>query len=187
MTAFEGLTNQFLIAMPSLGDPNFERTVTLICQHDANGALGVVINRPTQLTLGDVFLQLDLPADNVAEPESPIFNGGPVHTERGLVLHSNSGNWDSSLKVSDELSLTTSRDILEAMANNKGPKQSLMVLGYAGWGEGQLESEIRQNSWLSGPADNDIIFKTPTEDRWTKAAEQLGVDLTLMSSQVGHA
>ncbi len=187
MGGFHGLTNQFLIAMPSLADPNFERTVTLICQHDENGALGIVINRPTQLTLDDVFQQLDLPAKNIDQPDSLIFNGGPVHTERGLVLHSTQGDWDSSLQISDDLTLTTSRDILEAIADNKGPKRCLMALGYAGWGEGQLESEMRQNAWLSGPADENIIFQTPVEDRWTLAAQRLGIDLSLMSSQVGHA
>lgn len=187
MSAFEGLTNQFLIAMPELADPNFERTVTLICQHDENGALGIVINRPTQLTLGDVFQQLDLPADKIEKPDSLIFNGGPVHIERGLVLHNTRGEWDSSLQVSDDLTLTTSRDVLEAMATNQGPEKCLMALGYAGWGGGQLENEMRQNAWLSGPADEDIIFQIPVADRWTKAAQQLGVDLSLISSQVGHA
>lgn len=187
MRAFQSLTNQFLIAMPALADPNFVRTVTLICQHTEEGALGVVVNRTTDLRLGDVLAQLDLPEDRVRDPDTPVHYGGPVQTERGLILHETLGSWESTLAIGDSLGLTTSRDILEAIAENRGPEESLLALGYAGWSAGQLEREITENAWLSGPADNDIIFRTPMDERWPRAAALLGVDLTMMSREAGHA
>jgi len=182
-----GLSNQFLIAMPALADPNFEKTVTLICQHNEHGALGIVINRTTDLTLGDILSQLDIPHEEMRNAGNPIYNGGPVGTEQGLILHEPTMEWDSTLKVSADLALTTSRDILVAMAENRGPRRSLLALGYAGWSGGQLEHEMKQNAWLSGPVDQDIIFEAPVEQRWTRAAASMGVDLSLLSSQAGHA
>lgn len=187
MTDFESLENQFLIAMPMLADPNFEKTVTLICQHTENGALGVVINRTTNLKVSEVLEQLSLPVDRLNNPDMPVYIGGPVQTERGLILHDDMGDWDSTLSVSDTLCLTTSKDILEAIAENRGPENCLLALGYAGWGNGQLEREISENAWLSGPVDNDIIFHTPVDERWLKAAEFLGVDIALLSTRAGHA
>ena len=187
MSAIPSLANHFLIAMPTLADPNFERTVTLICQHNADGALGVVFNRTTNLVLADIFTQLELPNDKTERADEPVYHGGPVQTECGLILHDGDREWDATLQVGDSLSLTTSRDILEALATNEGPEHCLMALGYAGWGSGQLEREITENAWLSGPAKFDIIFSTPIEKRWTQAAASMGVDLTTMSREAGHA
>ena len=152
---YPGLVNQFLIAMPELQDPNFSRTVTLICQHDANGALGVVINRPMeQLTLQDILDQFDLSSPASDSPiGAPVYLGGPVQQQLGLVLHEGIGEWGSTLKISDELGLTSSRDILESMSTAQGPNHALLTLGYAGWGAGQLEDEIQDNAWLSVEAD----------------------------------
>ena len=187
MSDFVSLENHFLIAMPMLADPNFEKTVTLICQHNDKGALGVVINRTTNLKVSEVLEQLSLPGNHLNNPNMLVHFGGPVQTERGLILHDQVGDWDSTLPVSDSLCLTTSKDILEAISENKGPKNCLLALGYAGWGDGQLEREISENAWLSGPADNDIIFHTPIEERWPNAAKLLGVDLAMLSTGAGHA
>ena len=187
--AFQSLGNQFLIAMPELEDPNFFRTVTLICQHDENGALGVIINRTVgSLSINDVLRQFSLP-----KPESghlghqPIYVGGPVHNELGLVLHRGLGDWQSTLKVGGQLGLTSSRDVLEAIAHSGGPEDCLLVLGYAGWGAGQLDFEIQQNAWLTVPADPRIIFEVDVEQRWAQAATSLGVDITTLNAGAGHA
>jgi len=187
--AFQSLSNQFLIAMPELEDPNFSRTVTLICQHDEDGALGVIINRTVDsLSVNDVLNQFSLP-----KPESgsighqPIYVGGPVHNELGLVLHQGLGDWQSTLKVGSQLGLTSSRDVLEAIAHSAGPDDCLLVLGYAGWGAGQLDFEIRQNAWLTVPADLKIIFEVEVGQRWVQAATSLGVDITTLSAGAGHA
>lgn len=187
MGELHSLTNHFLIAMPTLADPNFVRTVTLICEHNDDGALGIVINRTTNLTLANVLAQLDLPSDHLENPNTPVYYGGPVQTERGLILHETVGRWESTLPVGDSLGLTTSHDILEAMAESRGPQSSMLALGYAGWSAGQLEREIKENAWLSGPADNDIIFRTPVEERWASAAALLGIDLAMLSREAGHA
>lgn len=187
MRPSESLANQFLIAMPTLMDPNFVRTVTLICQHSEEGALGVVINRTTTLTVREVLDQLSVPRDQIKNPNAPVFFGGPVQTERGLILHEGIGEWESTLPINDTLGLTTSKDILEAIAENRGPSNCMLALGYAGWGSGQLEREIRENAWLSGPANNDIIFQTPVDERWPRAAELVGVDITMLSGEAGHA
>ena len=183
------LTNHFLVSMPQLKDDNFNRTVTLVCQHDSNGALGVIINRFSGHTFADIFMQLDI---KVSDPENavlPIFDGGPVHQEYGLVIHSNESekHWESTLKIGVDLSLTSSRDILEDIARNNGPKRALMTLGYAGWGPGQLENEIKANSWLCTPVEPDIVFATDIECKWTQAAELIGVDYSKLTTQVGHA
>lgn len=187
MSDFVSLENNFLIAMPMLADPNFEKTVTLICQHSDKGALGVVINRTTNLKVSEVLEQLSLPGNRLNNPNMLVHFGGPVQTERGLILHDEAGDWDSTLPVSDSLCLTTSKDILEAISENKGPENCLLALGYAGWGDGQLERELSENTWLSGPADNDIIFHTPIEERWPSAAALLGVDIAMLSTAAGHA
>lgn len=182
------LHNQFLVAMPSLADPNFAQTVTLICEHNARGALGIVLNRPLSMRLGDVFEQLDLPRHDQSGADQRILRGGPVQGDRGFVLHVPKGEWDSTLKVSDSLHVTTSRDILVAMAGGQGPRQTVMALGYAGWEAGQLEDEIRSNAWLNVPADDSsIIFDVPFEQRWHAAARLLGVDLGRISASAGHA
>ena len=181
------LTNQFLIAMPTLEDPNFHRTVTYMCAHSEEGAMGIVINRPTDLKLADVLGQMSIHASNAAVNDIAVLQGGPVCRERGFVLHQPAGNWDSTLKVSDEIGIATSRDILSEIAEGRGPEQSLVALGYAGWGAGQLEQEVLNNAWLSGPISASILFDLPYEERWASAARLLGADPARLSAQVGHA
>ena len=187
MTDLVSLANHFLIAMPSLADANFARSVTLICEHSDEGAMGIVINRVTDLHLGDIFEQLDIEPDKATNSESAVYLGGPVQNNRGFVLHEPLGNWESTLTVTDKFGVSTSRDILEAIAQNRGPEKFLVALGYAGWGAGQLEREISENSWLSGPASRSIIFDLPVEQRWKAAAQLVGVDLTTLSGEAGHA
>jgi putative transcriptional regulator len=187
MNSSTDLTNQFLIAMPSLQDMNFSQTVTYICEHNEEGAMGIVVNRPTNLLLHDILEQLEINDINLEAREESIYIGGPVQPERGFVLHHDDSSWDSTLKVTSELSVTTSRDILESIAAGRGPNSHLVALGYAGWDSGQLEEEISANSWLNGPADTQIIFSTPPELRWKAAAKLLGVDMDLISGDAGHA
>jgi len=181
------LTNHFLIAMPSLEDGNFSQSVTYICEHDENGALGITINRPSDIGLAEIFSQLQLSAASDHIINQTVLFGGPVQMDRGFILHSPVGNWNSSLKVTENIAVTTSQDIMEAIAKNEGPENSIIALGYAGWGPGQLELEISENSWLSCPASEDILFHTPIEKRWQAAALLLGIDLQLLSNQTGHA
>ncbi|MEW6646712.1 MAG: YqgE/AlgH family protein [Pseudomonadota bacterium] len=187
MTETASLRNHFLIAMPQLADPNFSHTVTYICEHNAEGALGIVINRPLDLTLGEVLQHMQIEPGERVDTAAPVFSGGPVQTERGFVLHRPVGAWTSTLPVTADIALTTSRDIMNAIGHGEGPQQFLLALGYAGWGAGQLEQEITQNAWLSGPADPAILFDLPVEERWGAAAALIGVDLTLLSSEAGHA
>ena len=181
------LTNQFLVAMPTLEDPNFRESVTLICEHNERGALGIIINRPMNVVLDDVLKQLDLTARDLTTGAASVYMGGPVQPERGFVIHSPQGEWEATLKVGDNLGVTTSRDVLAALAVGSGPKQVFVALGYSGWSAGQLEEELKSNSWLSVPADAGIIFDTPAEQRWQAAARLLGVDLSLLSGDAGHA
>lgn len=181
------LTNHFLIAMPTLEDRNFYRTVTFVCEHSAEGAMGIVVNRTTDLRLGDVLEQLDIATDDPALAQQPVYTGGPVQGNRGFVLHEPLGHWESTLPVTDTLGVSTSRDILAAIAEHRGPDRWLIALGYAGWGAGQLEREMAENSWLSGPANREILFELPLESRWTAAAGLVGVDLAMLSPQAGHA
>jgi len=181
------LRNHFLIAMPQLADPNFSHTVTYICEHNAEGALGIVINRPLEITLGDVLQHMQIQPGEHVDTAAPIYGGGPVQTERGFVLHRPVGAWTSTLPVTADIALTTSRDIMTAIGHGEGPRDFLLALGYAGWGAGQLEEEMAQNAWLSGPADPAILFDLPVEERWGAAAALIGVDLTLLSSETGHA
>jgi putative transcriptional regulator len=181
------LTNHFLIAMPGLQDPNFARTVTYICEHTEQGAMGIVINRPLEVTLGELFAQLDIASDRPGVRETPVFQGGPVQMDRGFVLHTAGPAFDSTLSITPDISVTTSRDVLEAIASGEGPDQTLIALGYAGWGSGQLEQEMSANSWLNGPASRDIIFRMEPGARWKAAAQLLGVDLNLLSGEAGHA
>jgi putative transcriptional regulator len=183
----EFLNNQFLIAMPGMNDPNFAQTVTLVCEHSPQGALGIIINRPLTMTLGEVFAQLGLDSTHSRVSESPVLQGGPVQTDRGFVLHSPGTNWESTLAVSDWLHLTTSRDILDALARGEGPPVALMALGYAGWDAGQLEAEVAQNAWLTVPAEGRIVFETALDERWEAACQLLGVNLLHLSSDAGHA
>jgi putative transcriptional regulator len=187
MTTTSSLSNHFLIAMPALADPNFHHTTTYICEHDEDGALGVVINRPLSMRLGEILEHMDIrhaPEDILTRP---VYMGGPVQSDRGFVLHEPIGDWEATLQVTDKIGITSSRDILQAIAEGTGPEKSIVTLGYAGWGAGQLEQEIADNAWLSGPADSHIVFDIPSEQRWEAAAASLGVDLNLLSSDAGHA
>ena len=181
------LGNHFLIAMPNLADPNFFHTVTYLCEHNAEGALGIVINRPLNITLREIFQHMDLEPATDTIGDQPVYLGGPVQQDRGFVLHRPLGDWEATLKVSGDIGVTSSRDILMAIAAGEGPRHSLIALGYAGWGAGQLEQELAANAWLSGPADERIAFDLPHEQRWEAAAAKLGVDLHLLTSEAGHA
>lgn len=186
------LSNQLLIAMPTLADPNFAQTVTLVCEHTAKGALGIVLNRPLNMVLGDVFDQLSLGCTDAPLCAQPVLRGGPVQKDRGFVLHPASAGaaaeaWDSTLHISPTLDVTTSRDVLVAMAAGSGPAPAVVALGYAGWEAGQLEDEIRQNAWLTVPMDDSLIFGTPIEQRWHAAARLLGIDFGRLAMQAGHA
>lgn len=188
MAATSFLTNQFLIAMPALADENFSQTVTFICEHNPQGALGIIINRPLEMRLADVFRQLKLPATQEPLSSQPVLQGGPVQTDRGFVVHrAQTREWDSTLRVSDQIHVTTSRDILDAMARGEGPHDAFVALGYAGWEAGQLENEMVQNAWLSVTADAQVLFDTPFEQRWLAAGRLLGVDLATLSPHAGHA
>lgn len=185
------LTNQFLIAMPGMVDDNFAGTVVYLCEHSDNGALGLVINRPTDINLKNLFERVDLSLDRDDLAARPVFYGGPVQTERGFVLHEGLGDdgehYSSTLKISGGLEMTTSRDVLEALSSGAGPKRVFVTLGYAGWGAGQLEDEISRNGWLSVDADPELIFATPVEQRYDKALSLLGVDRSFLMGEAGHA
>jgi putative transcriptional regulator len=187
MSGGDFLTNQFLIAMPAMSDTNFSQTVTFIWEHNADGALGIIINRPLQMRLVDVFEQLKMPTAPGISGEQPVLQGGPVQTDRGFVVHHVGGRWEHTRQISSRIQVTTSPDILNAMALGTGPHTALVALGYAGWGAGQLESELAQNAWLTAPCDERILFDTPYEQRWRAAGRLLGIDLATMSPQVGHA
>jgi len=186
---FQSLQNQFLIAMPQLHDQNFEHTVTLLCQHDENGCLGVVVNRPmVELSFEDITDQLGIERSaRDVKISTPVFSGGPVHPELGMVLHDNRQSWDATMPISEDLALTTSIDIIEAISEGQGPEHCIFILGYAGWGSGQLEFEIQENAWLSAPADTHIIFHSAVEKRWKLAARKIGVDLNTIATFSGHA
>ena len=188
MGVHQYMTNQLLIAMPSLADPNFSQTVTLVCEHSDRGALGIVLNRPLDMRLGEVLDQLALPNNDPLLADLAVLRGGPVQPDRGFVLHRPTRKaWDSTLEVSGTLHVTTSRDILEAMATGDEPGEATMALGYAGWEAGQLEDELLQNSWLTAPCDDSIVFDVPFEQRWQAAARLLGVDLARISHVSGRA
>jgi putative transcriptional regulator len=180
------LASQLLIALPALADPTFARSVALICQHDGEGAMGVVVNRPSEYTVGEVLQQMGIESDDEKLRSQIVLAGGPVHPERGFVLHDGDRGWDSTLAVSEHLFVTTSRDILEAMARGEGPAHAVIALGCAGWGAGQLEQELTENSWLTVPADPDLLFRMPLGARWQAAAGRIGVDLVNLADYSGH-
>ncbi len=180
------LRNHFLIAMPSLNDSIFSHTITYVCEHDESGAMGLVINQPLGVEMDEIYRQLECSDEQRAD--TPVLCGGPVQPERGFILHPASNHdWESSLQVSGDVSLTASRDIIDAIANGTGPQQFLIALGYAGWAPGQLEDEIANNAWLTLPADSALMFDTPIEQRWSAISRQLGIDLNLISGTAGHA
>jgi putative transcriptional regulator len=185
------LADHFLIAMPSMLDPVFGGTVVYICEHNANGALGMIINRPTDMTMDVLFERLDLsleitPHDQIV-PQVAVLFGGPVQVERGFVLHAPTTNYNSSLNISSDVSLTTSRDVLEAAAQGRGPRRLVVTLGCAGWSAGQLEDEILRNGWLTVRADPTILFDVPSADRFAAAMSLLGIDPTMLTGEAGHA
>lgn len=181
------LTHHFLIAMPHMADPRFVHSLIYICDHSDQGAMGLVINQPSGLNMADILEQtspeLDIPPDMA---ERSVYSGGPIETERGFVLHRGSRRWEASLDLG-QLQLTTSKDILFDMVHGAGPDESLVALGYAGWDAGQLDQELADNVWLSCPADTRILFELPSDKRLSAAASTLGIDLSLLTSQAGHA
>jgi putative transcriptional regulator len=181
-------THQCLIAMPDMQDNRFMHAVTYIVRHDEDGAVGLVVNRPLELTIGELLSEVRLPVMGGRPPlEQPVLYGGPVSTEAGFVLHEEIGHWNSSLEVEDNICVTSSRDILDAISQGKGPSRYQIMLGYAGWAAGQLEKEIVENAWLVCPADAPLLFDLPYDLRWEAAARRIGVDVNLLSAQVGHA
>ena len=180
------LQGQLLIAMPSLQDSYFTHAVTYLCEHNDQGAMGLVINQPVELTLTKLLHQLEIePSSDL--PEQTVFRGGPVQPEHGFVLHTPEHSWTGTRPVAGSLALTTSRDILADMAAGRGPLQALVALGYAGWGPGQLESELAENAWLVVPANPSILFSLQPDQRWDAAAQLMGIDLNLISQVAGHA
>ena len=180
-------TNHFLIAMPAMVDPHFAHALTYICEHNEDGALGIVVNKPTDMTLSALFEQIEVPLGNAELGRAPVHFGGPVSVDRGFVLHRPLGNWQSTLAVNDELGLTTSKDVLEALGRGEGPREVFISLGYAGWAAGQLEQEIAQNAWLTVEANADLVFGVPAEERLPRAMQLLGIDFSRLSDDVGHA
>ena len=181
------LTHHFLIAMPNMADPYFAKTLTYVCEHNERGALGLVVNRPIDMTLQALFERLSLTLKHKDLSDAPIYFGGPVQTDRGFVLHEPTGNWQSTLRVRDAIGLTTSKDILEAVGRGEGPQKILVTLGYAGWDAGQLEHELAQNAWLTVEAKDAILFDLPSEERLPAAMELLGVDYARLADSAGHA
>lgn len=180
------LSNQFLMAMPGMVGGEFAGTVIYLCEHGPKGALGLVINRPTDLSVAGLLEKIDLKLEIALPQNASVYFGGPVHTDRGFVLHSPAGSFSSSIQLG-QLALTTSRDVLQAVAEGHGPEKMLVTLGYSGWGAGQLESELAQNAWLTVPANPDVIFATPPEDRYAAALKLLGIDPAMLSGVAGHA
>lgn len=181
------LTGHFLIAMPAMTDPYFAKSLTLICEHNQDGAMGIVINRPIDMQLDALFEQINLELQDKALAASAVHFGGPVQTERGFVLHRPAGAWQSTLTVNGDTALTTSRDVLEAVANGRGPDKVMVMLGYAGWSAGQLEQEIGLNAWLSVPAQDSVIFDLPNDEKLDAAMQLLGVSFSQLSEGAGHA
>jgi len=189
------LTNQLLVAMPGMVDETFAGAVVYLCEHNASGALGLVVNKPIDINLKHLFDRVELVLEREDLAENPVFYGGPVQTERGFVLHERlaieSGRYQSTLAIPGGLEMTTSRDVLEALSSGAGPKKILVTLGYSGWGAGQLEDELSRNGWLNIEASSfdtgDIIFDTPVEQRYEKALRLLGIDPRMLSQEAGHA
>ncbi len=181
------LKAHLLVAMPGLVDPRFSHSVIYICEHSPEGAMGLVINQPLNMPLRQMFEQLDLHCPKRLDSQSLLL-GGPVEQQRGFILHRHTEKqWQSTVIVDDEVSLTASRDILEAIASDNGPEDSLIILGYAGWGPGQLEREILENAWLTTPTSTDLLFGTPFDNRASTAAARIGIDLDQLSTSAGHA
>lgn len=186
-TETTNFTGHFLIAMPAMADPNFARTLTFICEHNEQGALGIIVNRPIDMTLVSLFERIEIPLQARGFEATPIYFGGPVQTDRGFVLHRPLGNWQSTLRIGDQLGLTSSRDILQSLGAIGEPTEVLITLGYAGWAAGQLEWEMSQNAWLTVMADPEIVFSMQPEERLPAAMQLLGIDYAKLSEVAGHA
>ncbi len=181
------LKNHLLIAMPNIHDSTFDRTVTLVCINDHKGSFGITINRPIGITVGDIFEQLDLSTDDESLNQQVALSGGPAEAGQGFVLHDTDRQWESTMRISDELAITSSRDILEDIIKGNGPDNFLLTLGCADWLPQQLEQEMMSNAWLTCPVNNRILFNLPYQQRWEAAADSMGVDLSRMSTSIGHA
>ncbi len=186
MSGFASLRNRLLIAMPGMKDPNFIKGVALVCEHTEEGALAILINQPISLTFSEVLSHMDLPSGDDDLGDKLVLFGGPVQQERGFVIHKPIGKWRASLPVNEDVAVTASRDVLEAISESRGPKKMLTCLGYTGWGAGQLEQEMADNLWLDVPLDETLIFDVPYEGRWKAAAKLLGFDIAHLSGEVGH-
>lgn len=185
--SFTSLTNHYLIAMPGLTDPHFYHSVSYLCEHSDDGAIGIVINRPMNFYLSDVLEQMEIKVQDLKTQSIPVYYGGPIAPDRGFVIHTPEGHWRSTLKTAPDVHVTTSHDILEAMAIGQGPQHAIVALGYAGWDATQLDTEIAANVWLSVPVDPKIMFETSAQMRWQAAAQLLGIDITTLSGDIGHA
>ena len=185
------LTNHFLVAMPTMQDPNFQRSVIYVCEHNDEGAMGIIINQPIEISIADMLDQIDiertLPLVDPLSLEYPVLNGGPVAEDRGFVLHTIQADYTSSIIITPQLAVTTSLDILDQLGTDKAPQQFIVALGYAGWDDGQLEQELANNNWLTIEADSNIIFSTPIDQRWQQALAKLGISPANLSSDIGHA
>ncbi|MBI4356881.1 MAG: YqgE/AlgH family protein [Gammaproteobacteria bacterium] len=184
---FINLVDSFIFAMPELGSPLFYRSVVYICEHTAEGAMGIIINRPLDIQLNSILEKMQIPITATDVYKQPVFLGGPLQTQRGFVLHHGGVVWPDSVLIKNDLYITSSKEILQAIAKAAGPKQTLVALGFSGWGAGQLEQELLDNAWLSVPADPKIIFETPVEKRWQAAAALLKIDVAFLTGQIGHA
>lgn len=184
------LTHNFLIAMPAMSDPNFARSLTYVCEHNEQGALGIIVNRPMNMDLATLFERISIPLETSRDGTlgaMPVYYGGPVQTDRGFVLHRPTGNWQSTLSIKEDIGLTSTRDILQQIGATGAPSEILVTLGYAGWAAGQLEWELSQNAWLTVAADPQVLFELPAEERLTAAMQLLGVDFANLSDVAGHA
>jgi putative transcriptional regulator len=182
------LKNKLLVAMPNVDDPNFSHSVTYVCEHGEDGAMGITITHPLpQVSLGDIFDHMKISCSNPSIRSRPVYMGGPVAMERGFILHTPHGGWESTLEITPDIGLTTSKDILQALADGAGPARAVIALGYSGWSAGQLDTELTENTWLTVDATAELIFDYPVEDRWLAAARSLGVDMNLLSTEAGHA
>ncbi len=184
----QSLENTFLVAMPNMPDPRFKHAVTYICEHNEEGAMGLVINQPTNITIGELLDQIEIDNDKLADAASfAVLSGGPVHTDRGFVLHSTKPGYSSSVNITSDIMITTSKDVLTELTTKQAPEHFLITLGYAGWDPGQLEKELLENTWLTVPADPNIIFNTPAHMRWEKAINSLGIDIAKLTQYSGNA
>lgn len=185
---FTSLQNHFLVAMPVLQDQNFAHAVIYICVHNEEGAMGITINRPMlDLNMGEIMQQMNITITAESLRQTPVLLGGPVQPERGFLIHRPGTKWQSTLAVTDDIAVTSSQDILQALADGKGPEEFLMVLGFSGWSEGQLEQELANNAWLTVPADPKVLFDLPFNERWEAAGSLLGIQMGDLSDEVGHA